>query len=32
MDDYPTVDEAKCEACGLCASVCPEGAISIQKK
>jgi len=28
--DYPNVDEEKCVSCGLCVSLCPNGALSLE--
>ncbi len=30
-DDYPVVDESKCDGCGLCACVCPQNCIELRE-
>jgi MinD superfamily P-loop ATPase len=32
MKDKPIIDEAKCDQCGLCVSICTCGAIAIENK
>jgi len=29
---YPTVDSSLCRGCGICATVCPTGAIRVENK